>query len=1483
MNIKRVSLLASAFALIGAAAFYLKWSEADHHVAETPEVTKEVHDVTHAADCSHCVEQSAVTAQAIDMPVEGVEGTRITPIDQMFDAFNAAASNDIAWQDVADLTDGTYVGEPVVLNLPGIELSGTVDMQHTVQTIHKYGVTLDDDLGRAFFTIHDNGKINGHVFFNGESRAFKLRGTEHNWTVEASSVSGILCAPVDAIYPLSGDASFLASVSATRDSFVTADGLFVQAGFDSLPSSEYVIYIDFDGELVSDTGWNNILTGPLIVATPHPQANNDSWVEAIWKRVSEDFAPFDVNVTTDRDVYEAADVEKRVMCIVTTNDIVSPGDGGVAYLDSFGGGEPCWTFNTQEYACADTVSHEVGHTLGLLHDGTYVVDDEGDETVEDYFEGYGAGAEIAWGPIMGAPFIGDNVNVTQWSIGEYQDAGNGSGPNTQDDLNVIVTQNGFGYRADDHADDTVSATSLNVSGSVVDDLGIVETTGDIDYFAFTSIGGYFEASADPLNVESNEGEDGSETFGANLAVELVLYDSAGTIMDTDAPGDRLGASLSAVLEAGDYYLSVQGVGRGSPAADSAPPHYESGFSDYASLGQYFVSGVISRGPLTVRGGDDAELIVDGDLDPDLSDGTDFGLGALSSPTNLESVFAFENTDDESISIASITFDGINFTTDALTPLVISSGTSIDLTFVFNPIDIGIITEQVTVNYYKDSDPAVLYEYIFAISATATKTVGDDNYEQNDSYFETFPLPDETELKSILGRGRQADNDWYRITVLPDLNEINVTCEFDNDEGDINIALFDPRGYLITNSITTTDSVEEIVFEVDVAGGNYYIVVYGANEGNLYDLFWEGLSPLRYGAGGSDDAYERNQSNDSNDSFFGAYDLSSINGSRLSSIAGDAIQADLDWYKLVLDPSENLLNVSINTTNFVGGYNLALYDSRGYPLADSNGGQLLQEISYFGDLGATYYVVVSGDNQSGRYDLTYSGEFVGISTGGDDAYEFNNNIFQAYDLTADEGINLSDILGEGIQLDADWYQVRSNEGDNIIEIITNAAGDGLTYTLYSATGGQLTAPIDVVEGESTLIRVNLSAGNYVLLVTGGNVGATYDFSWQNRFAPEGDDVYEENDTIETAFDLTIREGQPLSRVSELAIQGDDDWYQILVLPGDLGIRVRASFAHAAGDINVAVHDDSGALVMSAESLDDDETLAVPIPTATEVTTYYIRVYGDNAENLYDLSWAGVISLVDDEYEPNNNFDDAFVLTPVEAGLLSDIAGLGVQADSDIYRLAVPADATTLQVFLNFSHAEGDIDIVVYDDDFDFRVFSVSVTDNEFVQLSVNPAIDSVFYLWVYFANAGNEYDMEWTYSFAPTFDSDLDNVGDAWENKHYGRMSAVRSGDSNLDGDKYPDWAEYALNTNPHNVDTDILKQYIDGGYNYVKYFRNTEASEAGYVYTVRESDNLSFSNPTVLPVHQVISHGDYEEVIYRATHAIEDSDQNFYYLEVDKP
>ena len=342
----------------------------------------------------------------------------------------------------------------------------------------------------------------------------------------------------------------------------------------SNPGADHTIYLDFDGHTTTGTLWNADY-GTSIVTPAYDTDGDVSFSTAelesiwqMWQRVAEDFIPFDVNVTTALPSTEqlinsgGSDTQWGVRVAIggSDSDWYNELAGGVAYLDSFNWDvdTPTFVFSDDfggsEKNIAEAISHEVGHTLGLEHDG---------DSLNEYYQGHGFGA-TGWASIMG---VGYNSELTQWSRGEYTDASN-----LEDDLDIITGQNGFGYRADDYGDVLTDPAALSFNGTVAETYGIIETNTDTDWFAFSSTTGDIALNVDPF------------VRGPNLDILAQLYDATGQLILSSNPIDALGASFDVELDPGQYYLSVTGTGQGDVAT--------TGYSDYGSLGQYSITGTV---------------------------------------------------------------------------------------------------------------------------------------------------------------------------------------------------------------------------------------------------------------------------------------------------------------------------------------------------------------------------------------------------------------------------------------------------------------------------------------------------------------------------------------------------------------------------------------------------------------------------------------------------------------------------------------------------------------------------------------------------------------------------------------------------------------------------------------------------------------------------------------------------------------------------
>jgi len=346
----------------------------------------------------------------------------------------------------------------------------------------------------------------------------------------------------------------------------------------SKPGSKRVIYLDFNGHTTTNTAWNS----GTIVADAYDldgvpasfSTTEQERIQYIWQRVAEDYAPFDVDVTTEE---PSADLLNRTSSsdqlygtrvVITRNNFgACSGCGGVAYVGVFdyyssanpAYYQPAWVFfdalgaGNEKYV-AEAISHEAGHNLGLSHDGTSTV---------GYYQGQGSGA-TGWAPIMG---VGYYKELVQWSKGEYPDANN-----TEDDF-ALIQANGALLKADDVGSSLASATPLagTSSGGVVtvSQGGLIERGTDLDYFSFASGSGPVQITVTP------------DARSPNLDASIELLDAAGNVVASANPADALGASISVNVPEGGYYLKIDGVGKGDLIT---------GYSDYASVGHYTLSG-----------------------------------------------------------------------------------------------------------------------------------------------------------------------------------------------------------------------------------------------------------------------------------------------------------------------------------------------------------------------------------------------------------------------------------------------------------------------------------------------------------------------------------------------------------------------------------------------------------------------------------------------------------------------------------------------------------------------------------------------------------------------------------------------------------------------------------------------------------------------------------------------------------------------------
>ena len=323
----------------------------------------------------------------------------------------------------------------------------------------------------------------------------------------------------------------------------------------SLAGATASLYLDFNGHFDSVWGAHRNITTPAFDQDGDVTTFSDgelTTIRNIWAQVSEDFAPFKINVTTVEPASFGNGVAMRV-AIGGDGNWLGGEAGGVGYIDSFTNSvvNTVYVFPKQlangyfKYV-AEATSHEVGHGFGLEHQSLF---SSTGTLQQEYYSGAGGIA----------PIMGNSYSTTR---GLWWNGTNGDRVR-QDDMSVIArAANGFGYRADDYGNSVATAKAFAAVDGRVSASGIIHQTTDVDYFSFATGAGQVSFTVSvPAGIN-------------NLDTRLELRSATGTVIASAAPTTSFGASITRSLAAGTYYVVVASQGK------------------YGEVGQYTVSGTI---------------------------------------------------------------------------------------------------------------------------------------------------------------------------------------------------------------------------------------------------------------------------------------------------------------------------------------------------------------------------------------------------------------------------------------------------------------------------------------------------------------------------------------------------------------------------------------------------------------------------------------------------------------------------------------------------------------------------------------------------------------------------------------------------------------------------------------------------------------------------------------------------------------------------
>ena len=592
----------------------------------------------------------------------------------------------------------------------------------------------------------------------------------------------------------------------------------------------------------------------------------------------------------------------------------------------------------------------------------------------------------------------------------------------------------------------------------------------------------------------------------------------------------------------------------------------------------------------------------------------------------------------------------------------------------------------------------------------------------------------TELGVVTGHGEiddmglsiheSGDEDWFRFELAAEGGAGHyVAIEFDHEQGDLDLELYDQEGELLAWS-AGVDDLEEISGD-GLAAGEYVLRVFG------YDGDFNSEYTVSYNAPTTEGDFA-----ESNNTIDDAHDLGQLEGFHYWDDLSIHESENDDWFVFdLVEDSERVHFAAILFHHDQGDLDLALYDDAGHELDYSSSTDDFEMIWFDGLEDGTYYLEVYGFEGDENPDYTMVIEAPhevdhDDGTFDPDLAEPNDTLATAWDLGTLEGFEELGPFSIHEPGDEDWYRFETSatatSWDGAAIAFWHEEGD-LDLELFDADG-ELIADSDGIDDLEWVEMEGMKAGEYFLRVTGFEEATNPDY-WLTLNTPEPteSDFAEPNESLEEAYDLRGVEGLEIIDGLSINVPGDVDWFRFETLGTATDWHnVSIAFFDDLGDLDLALYDNSGHLLASSEGVGGFEFVSLDELPAGE---YYAAVWGFEDDTNPEYVMTIIAPEETDEggggeadfAESNNTAETAYDLRVIDHDSFWDELSIHEPDDEDWFSFTTLASGSAFDaVGIEFDHELGDLDLSLFDSEGELVGTSESIWDFEHISLEGLPA-------------------------------------------------------------------------------------------------------------------------------------------------------------------